>query len=179
MAKEASSQTTTPALANRGSLYHDGHADKRIQFTGWTGSTNGTFAVVHERPNGAVRNVGSLDMQANFVDTNTPFLSITNIPAGFAGKQRELHGHGCCDGQRSGGQRAVFAQRGSFRAGHVNREGAGTPPLALLAGNQYFCGLRDGSAGNISATNTASIDYVETSMLTVRCQWQRKHRPQL
>ena len=54
-----------------------------LQFSSWSGSTNGNFTTYTNGQTVQFTMFTNLVMQANFVDTNKPLIGITNITPGM------------------------------------------------------------------------------------------------
>ncbi len=132
-------------------------------FTNWTGGTNGQgeLVVLTNKPTVAFTIFSNLIMQANFVDTNKPFLSITNAKMGMLVTNMAFTVVG-----RATDNVAVASVNYSLNsAPFVEAESGGgswSAGLEMTPGTNKFSVYAMDTSGNVSATNSITLIRVPT-----------------
>jgi hypothetical protein len=137
-------------------------------FSSWSGSTSGTFTTYTNGQTVQFTMASNLVMQANFVDTNKPFVSITNIIPGM----QTGSGGFTAMGIATDNVAVASVQYSLNGAGFVPATIAGNSwssvPLPLNIGSNTLSVYATDTSGNVSATSTVIFDYVVSATLTVQ-----------
>ena len=128
-------------------------------FVNWTGSVvtnNATVQFVM---------ASNLTLTANFIDTNKPTFSITNLVAGqrVSNAVFTVKGTATDNLQVAGVQYQLNGGSWSNTTGTANW----SAPVTLTPGTNTFAAYATDSTGNFSATNSVSFQYVVTNQLQV------------
>lgn len=128
-------------------------------FVNWTGSVvtnNATVQFVM---------ASNLTLTANFIDTNKPTFSITNLVAGqrVSNTVFTVKGTATDNLQVAGVQYQLNGGSWSNATGTVNW----SAPVTLTPGTNVFAAYATDTTGNVSATNNVSFQYVVTNQLQV------------
>jgi sugar lactone lactonase YvrE len=138
-----------------------------FKFVSWTGSTNGTFTVLTNGPTVTLPMVSNLVLVANLIDTNKPFISITNVKTEMLVSNAAFTVLG-----RATDNVAVasvnFSLNGNTFSNAVIANAAWNVPVTLVPGTNTFSAYAKDLAGNISATDTVKIFYILSATLTVQ-----------
>ena len=138
-------------------------------FTNWTISTNWIGGANVTGTNLTFMMASNLTLQANFVDTNKPAVSITNLTAGqrvsnavftvkgTAGDNWQVSNVVC---QLNGG--------GWNSATNINNWTNWAAGVTLMAGTNTVAAYAMDIAGNLSSTSSVSFDFVATNQLQIR-----------
>ena len=138
-------------------------------FTNWMVSTNWVGGVTSNSATLAFTMQSNLTVQASFVDTNKPTLTITNIPAGLLVSYNVFAAKGTA--RDNAGVTIVWCQLnggGWTTATTTNGWTNWTANLSLTPGTNTMRAYALDSAGNRSLTNTASFGYVLSDTLRIR-----------
>ena len=141
-------------------------AGSGFAFTNWTGGTSLPLAVL---TNGALLQFvmqSNLVLQANFVDTNKPVLSITNLVAGqrWSNQVFTVQGTATDNWQVASVQYQLNGGTWTNATGTTNW----SVPLTLTPGTNTFAAYAMDNSGNVSATTNVNFQYVVTNLLSVR-----------
>jgi hypothetical protein len=136
-------------------------------FTNWTGGTSQPLSVLTNKPTLEFAMVTNLILAANFVDTEAPVLRITNVLSGLNVSNASFTVTGTATDNV-----AVAAIRTQLNGTgwlspttFAGRNWSDT--LTLLPGTNRFQACAVDAAGNVSPTNTVTIVYVVSALLTV------------
>ena len=141
-------------------------AGSGFAFTNWTGGTNLPLAVL---TNGTIVQfimASNLTLQANFMDTNKPVLSITNLTAG----QRWSNLVFTAMGTATDNWQVASVQYQLNQGIWTNASGTTSwvVPLTLTPGTNTFAAYATDTTGNNSSTNSVSFQFVVTNLLGVQ-----------
>ncbi|MGH8021968.1 MAG: InlB B-repeat-containing protein, partial [Limisphaerales bacterium] len=134
--------------------------------TNWIGSTNGDFTVYTNGPTVRFTMFSNLVMQANFLDTAAPFISITNVWAGLLASNSDFIAAGIATDNVAVASVQYSLNGSPFSPASISNN-AWNANLTLAPGTNTFAVYATDAAGNVSATNVASLAYVETGTLIV------------
>ena len=151
-----------------GSVFHDRHGDQWISFSNWTAATNGNFTTYTNGPTVQFTMLTNLVMQANFVDTNKPFVSITNITAGMHVGNGSFTAMGVATDNVAVASVQYSLNGASFVTATVVGNSWSSVPLSLNPGSNSLAVYATDTSGNVSATATVIFDYVVSATLTVQ-----------
>ncbi|HEX3626329.1 MAG TPA: fibronectin type III domain-containing protein, partial [Verrucomicrobiae bacterium] len=143
------------------------HGTNGFGIGAWTGSTNGVQVFSSNVNTLQFTMLPNLVVQANFVDTNAPFISIDNIPPALAVSNADFTVEGTATDNVAVASVQYSLNGGPFAPAAITNNTWGAD-LALMGGTNTIAAYAMDAAGNVSATNTASIAYVQVSMLTVK-----------
>lgn len=134
-------------------------------FTNWTGGTGLPLTIL---TNGAALQFimqSNLVIQANFIDTNKPTLSITNLVAGqrWSNLVFTVQGTATDNWQVASVQYQLNGGSWSSATGTTNW----LAPLTLIPGTNVFAAYAADISGNNSMTNSVSFDCVVTNQLKI------------
>ena len=137
-----------------------------FRFTNWTGGTSSPLVVL---TNGATLQFvmqSNLVLQANFVDTNRPVLSITNLTAGQRWSNLVFTAKGTATDNWQVASVQVQLNGGVW----TNATGTTnwSAPLTLTPGTNTLAAFATDTTGNNSPTNSVSWQYVVTNLLAVQ-----------
>ncbi|HTR41971.1 MAG TPA: hypothetical protein VMH87_10190, partial [Pseudomonadales bacterium] len=136
-------------------------------FTNWTGSTNGTFIVLTNKPTLSFTMVSNLVLVANLIDTTKPFISVTNVKTGMLWSNSAFTVQG-----RATDNVAVASVNYSLNGSPYTTAGLGvgswSAGVTLVAGTNTFSTYAVDTSGNISATDTVKVVYIVSGILTVQ-----------
>ena len=138
-------------------------------FTNWVVSTNWIGGTTTSKTNLTFMMASNLTLQANFVDTNKPTVSITNLASGQRVSNAVFTVKGTASGQLAGEQRGLpdqwrrLEQRGDSQ--HLDQLDGGSE---FDSGNQHVAAYAVDTSGNVSTTNSVSFQFVVTNQLRVR-----------
>ncbi|HEY1788271.1 MAG TPA: MucBP domain-containing protein, partial [Verrucomicrobiae bacterium] len=137
-------------------------------FSNWTGSTNGTFTTYTNGQTVQFTMVSNLVMQANFVDTNKPFVSITNLTPGVHVGNGTFTAMGITTDNVAVASVQYSFDGGAFAPATITGNGWSSVPLSLNPGSNSVAVYATDTSGNVSATTTVIFDYVVSAALTVQ-----------
>jgi hypothetical protein len=137
-----------------------------FKFTNWILSTNWVGNIVS---NNATLNFvmqSNLTLQANFIDTNKPTLSITNLIAGQRWSNLVFTAKGTATDNWQVASVQVQLNGGIW----TNATGTTnwSAPLTLTPGTNTLAAYATDTTGNNSPTNSVSFQYVVTNLLSVQ-----------
>ena len=138
-------------------------------FTNWMVSTNWIGGATMTKTNLSFMMASNLTLQANFVDTNKPAISITNLASG----QRVSNAVFTVKGRASDNWQVsnVVCQinGGAWsNAATVNLWTNWTAAVNLIPGTNTVAAYAVDTTGNVSTTNSVSFQFVATNQLGVR-----------
>jgi hypothetical protein len=143
-------------------------AGSGFAFSNWTGGTSLPLAVL---TNGATLKfvmVSNLVLQADFVDTNRPVVSITNLTDGLQVSNANYIVRGTATDNVTVASVWVQLNNGGWNlATTANQWANWTAPVTLTSGSNTFQAYAVDTSGNVSATNTVLFDYVVSATLKV------------
>ena len=137
-------------------------------FTNWTGGTDLLLALLTNGTTVRFLMVSNLTLQANFVDTNKPTVSITNLVGG----QRVSNGVFTVKGKASDNWQLsnVVCQinyYGWYLATNINNWTNWSAGVTLVPGTNVVQAYAVDTTGNVSTTNSVSFDFVVTNQLHI------------
>jgi hypothetical protein len=138
-----------------------------FKFTDWTGSTNGTFTVLTNGPTVTLPMVSNLVLVANLVDTNKPFLSITNVKTGMLVSNAAFTVLGRATDNVAVASVNYSLNSPLFTTALTNGQ-SWSAAINLVPGTNTFSAYAVDTSGNISTTNTVKIVYILSATLTVQ-----------
>jgi hypothetical protein len=135
-------------------------------FSGWTGGTSLPLGVITNGPTVQFLMVSNLMLQANFVDTNRPVISITNLTAGQRWSNFVFTAKGAAtdNWQVASVQYQLNGGTWASATGTTNWSAA----LSLMPGTNTLAAFATDTTGNKSLTNNVSFDFVVTNQLAIR-----------
>ena len=142
-------------------------------FTNWTGGTSLPLSVLTNGPALQFTMQSNLVLQANFVDTNKPVLAITNITSGMLVSNAAFTVMGWATDNVAVASVFVSLSNSVINTGYAlattaNNWANWSTNLTLVAGTNTVRAYAVDTSGNISATNSVSLDYILSAVLTVR-----------
>jgi hypothetical protein len=141
-------------------------AGSGFAFTNWTGGTGLPLVWLTNGPTVKFTMASNLVLQANFVDTNRPALTWTNVVNDA--------GNLLVTGIANETVAQVFARinGGLWSSGSVDTNSRtwswGTSMTNLIAGTNHFQYYAEGFLGNFSLTNSPTLTYMVDALLTVQ-----------
>ncbi len=141
-------------------------AGSGFAFTNWTGGTNLPLTVL---TNGTALQFvmrSNLVLQANFIDTNKPTLSITNLTSG----QRWSNLVFTARGTATDNWQVASVQLRLNGGAWTNATGTTnwSAPATLIPGTNILAAYAVDNSGNVSATNSVNFQYVVTNQMQIR-----------
>ncbi len=138
-------------------------------FVNWTGGTNLPLSVLTNGPTVQFLMASNLTLQANFVDTNKPTVSITNLASG----QRVSNAVFTVKGTASDNWQVsnVVCQingEGWNSATNINNWTNWAAGVTLVPGTNMVQAWAVDCSGNVSTTNSVSFQYVVSAPLQVQ-----------
>ena len=135
-------------------------------FSNWVVSTNWISGIISNNATLGFVMQSNLTIQANFIDTNKPTLSITNLIAGqrWSNLVFTAKGTSTDNWQVASVQYQLNGGSWSNATGTTNW----SAPLTLTPGTNTFAAYAADSSGNLSTTNSVNFQYVVTNQLGVR-----------
>ena len=138
-------------------------------FTNWTGMTNGTLVLSTNKPTVQFAMLPNLVMQANFVDTNKPFISITNVTSGMLWSNAAFTVMGrATDNVAVASVYFSLNNAGWSNAITANNWANWQTNVTLVPGTNILAAYAEDTSGNISATDRLSLVYVVTNQLLIQ-----------
>lgn len=147
-------------------------------FSNWTGATNGSFTVYTNGPTLLFSMQNNLVLRANFVDTNNPFISITNVASGMQVTNGDFTVMGIATDNVAVASVYCSLNGGPFASATISGIGW-SAPLTLADGTNIISAYATDSAGNVSATNTAEVIDIAGDTLTVETMGKGTVTPDL
>jgi uncharacterized repeat protein (TIGR03803 family) len=139
-----------------------------FKFTNWTGGTSLPLNVITNGTTVQFLMASNLMLQANFIDTNRPVLSITNLTAGQRWSNAIFTVRGTAGDNWQVGN--VWYQLNGLEWSNAATANAWTnwsAVLNLTPGTNSLQAYAVDSSGNVSLTNKVNFDYVVTNQLQV------------
>ncbi len=137
-------------------------------FTNWTGGTNLPLTVLTNGPILQFVMASNLVLQANFVDTNRPVISITNVTAGMQISNANFIVKGTATDNVAVAS-VYFQLNTSGWSSATSFNGTNwTAAVTLAPGTNTIAAYAVDTSGNVSVTNTVKFDYVVSAPLTVQ-----------
>ena len=136
-------------------------------FTNWTGGTNLPLNFITNGATVQFAMVTNLMLQANFIDTNKPVVSITNVTTGMLVSNANYVVRGTATDNVA--VASVYCQlNGTGWASPTSFIGTNwSDSISLNPGTNQFQAYAVDPSGNLSPTNTVSLVYVVSAILTV------------
>ncbi|HTV43621.1 MAG TPA: Ig-like domain-containing protein [Candidatus Sulfotelmatobacter sp.] len=138
-----------------------------FMFTNWTAGTGGTLTPYTNGPTAQFTMSSNLVMQANFVDTNKPFVSITNITPGMLVSNATFTVMGVATDNVAVAE-VYYSLNGGAYTGATLNGGQWSASLNLVVGTNTVSAYAEDGVGNVSATASATFDYVVSAVMTVQ-----------
>ena len=137
-----------------------------FMFTNWTGGTNLPLALLTNGPIVQFLMASNLMLQASFVDTNRPLISITNLTAGQRWSNFVFTAKGTAtdNWQVASVQYQLNGSAWASATGTTNW----SAPLNLTPGTNTIAAFATDTSGNNSLTNSVSFDFAVTNQLGIR-----------
>ena len=135
-------------------------------FTNWSGGTNLPFTVITNKATVQFQMASNLVLQANYLDTNRPTLTIASPLNGQRWSNQVFTAKGTAtdNWQVAGVQYQLNGRKWTNATGTTNW----TAALNLIPGTNLLQACAVDSSGNKSPTNTVRFDFVVTNQLQVR-----------
>jgi hypothetical protein len=138
-------------------------------FTNWTISTNWIGGIITNNATVQFMMASNLTLQANFVDTSKPTLSITNLTAGQRVSNAVFTVKGTASDNWQVGNVAYYLNSGAWsNALTVNSWTNWSATVNLVPGTNTIAAYAMDTTGNLSTTNAVSFQYVVTNLLGVQ-----------
>jgi hypothetical protein len=150
----------TLIISNRYTMTATVTAGKGFMFANWTGGTSLPLAVLTNGATVQFMMVSNLTLQANFVDTNKPVLTITNPAANahFTNTSVSIQGTATDNVAVA----SVFWRLGTNMWNTAAGTNRWTAPVNPVAGTNVFSAYAADTSGNLSTTSSVSIVYSGT-----------------
>jgi len=137
-------------------------------FTNWTGGTNLPLALLTNGTTVQFLMQSNLTLQANFVDTSKPTLSITNLTAGQRVNNATFTVKGTAgDNWMVSNVWCQIDGLGWNAATNLNHWTNWAAGVTLIPGTNVVQAYAVDTSGNLSTTNTVNFDFVVTNQLRV------------
>ena len=138
-------------------------------FTNWTGGTNLPLSVLTNGPTVQFVMETNLMLQANFVDTKKPTISITNVPAGLSVSNAAFMVKGTASDNWQVTNVFYSLNSGSWsNAVTVNNWSNWTAAVTLTPGTNTIAAYAMDPVGDASLTANVNLFFVVTNQLQVR-----------
>ncbi len=137
-------------------------------FTNWMGGTNLPLTLITNGTTVTFSMVSNLMLQANFVDTSKPTVSITNLTAGMNVSNASFTVRGKA-GDNVAVSNVFYSLNNTGWSNAVTGNGwtNWTAAVTLMPGTNIVAAYAADTAGNKSTTNTLNFFYVVNTILTV------------
>lgn len=147
-------------------------AGSGFEFTNWTGGTSLPLAFLTNGPTVKFVMASNLVLQANFVDTNRPTVSVTNVTAGMSVSNAAFTVKGTASDNVAVSNVYYWlsnsAAIGPWTPASTSNNGSNwMAAVTLAAGTNTVAAYAVDTSGNVSPTNTVSFIYVVSAVLTV------------
>ena len=138
-------------------------------FTNWMVSTNWIGGATMTKTNLSFMMASNLTLQANFVDTNKPAISITNLASGQRVSNAVFTVKGTASDNWQVSNVVCQINGGAWsNAATVNLWTNWTAAVNLIPGTNTVAAYAVDTTGNVSTTNSVSFQFVATNQLGVR-----------
>ncbi len=138
-------------------------------FTNWVTSTNWIGGATTTRTNLTFMMASNLTLQVNFVDTNKPTVSITNLTAGQRVSNAVFTVKGTASDNWQVSNVVCQLNGGGWNsATNINNWTNWAAGVTLMAGTNTVAAYAVDIAGNLSSTSSVSFDFVATNQLQIR-----------
>ncbi len=138
-------------------------------FTNWVVSTNWIGGANVTGTNLTFMMASNLTLQANFLDTNKPTVSITNLTAGQRVSNAVFTVRGAASDNWQVSNVVCQINGGGWNsATNINNWTNWAAGVTLMAGTNTVAAYAVDIAGNLSSTSSVSFDYVATNQLQIR-----------
>ncbi len=138
-------------------------------FTNWTGGTDLPLAVLTNGSTVRFLMISNLTLQANFVDTNMPVVSITNLVSGQRVSNAMFTVKGTArDNWQVGNVVCQINSCGWYSATNINNWTNWAAGVTLSPGTNVVQACAVDTSGNVSTTNSVSFQFVVTNLLKIR-----------
>ena len=144
-------------------------AGSGFAFTNWTGGTSSPLVLLTNGATVQFTMVSNLTLQANFVDTNKPTLSITNLTAGQRVSNAVFTVKGTASDNWQVSNVLCQINGGVWNsATNINNWTNWSAGVMLVPGTNTVAAHAVDTSGNVSTTNTMSFQFVVTNQLQIR-----------
>ena len=138
-------------------------------FTNWVVSTNWIGGAIMTKTNLQFIMASNLTLQANFVDTNKPAVSITNLTAGQRVSNAVFTVRGTASDNWQVSNVLCQINGGGWNlATNINNWTNWTAKVTLIPGTNVVQAFAVDTSGNVSTTNSVSFQYVASAPLQVQ-----------
>ncbi len=138
-------------------------------FTNWVVSTNWIGGAIATKTNLTFMMASNLTLQANFVDTSKPTLSITNLTSGQRVSNAVFTVRGTAGDNWQVSNVVCQLNGGGWNAAtNINNWTNWAAGVTLMAGTNTVAAYAVDIAGNLSSTSSVSFDYVATNQLQIQ-----------
>jgi hypothetical protein len=138
-----------------------------FMFTNWTGGVSGTFNIYTNGPTVTFSMISNLVMRANFVDTNAPWLSITNVSTGMQVSNTMFTVAGQVTDNVAVASVYYSLDNAPYTQAVINGANWGAA-LMPASGTNTFAAYAIDTNGNISTTDQVNFVCVQSGTLTVQ-----------
>ena len=140
-----------------------------FMFTNWTISTNWIGGANVSGTNLQFMMASNLTLQANFLDTNKPTVSITNVTAGQRVSNAVFTVRGTAGDNWQVSNVVCQLNGGGWNvATNINNWTNWAAGVTLMAGTNTVAAYAADIAGNLSTTSSVSFDFVATNQLQIQ-----------
>ena len=137
-------------------------------FANWTSGTNLPLTIITNGTTVQFLMVSNLMLQANFVDTSKPTLSITNLTAGQRVSNAVFTVKGTASDNWQVGNVVCQINGGGWNsATNLNNWTNWTAGVTLTPGTNIVQAFAVDTSGNVSTTNSVSVQFVVTNQLQI------------
>ena len=149
-------------------------------FTNWTGGVTLPLAVLTNKATLQFVMQSNLVLQANFVDTNKPTVSITNLASGQRVSSAVFTVKGSAkDNWQVSNVVCQINNRGWYLATNINNWTNWSAGVTLVPGTNVVQAYAVDTSGNVSTTNSVNFDFVVTNQLHIHAARLGNHFAQL
>jgi hypothetical protein len=138
-----------------------------FMFTNWTGGASGTLNLYTNGPTVTFTMISNLVMRANFVDTNAPWLSITNVTPGIQVSNTAFTVTGLATDNVAVASVYYSLDSTPFTQAVINGA-TWSAALTLTSVTNTFAAYAIDTSGNISMTDNVSFAYVQSGTLNLQ-----------
>jgi hypothetical protein len=140
-----------------------------FMFTNWTGGTNLPLTLITNGPTIQFMMVSNLTLQANFLDTNKPTLSITNLVSGQRVSNAVFTVKGTAGDNWQVSNVLCQLDGGAWNsATNLNNWTNWSAGVTLVPGTNTVAAYAVDTSGNLSTTSSVSFQFVVTNQLGLR-----------
>ncbi|HEY1787170.1 MAG TPA: Ig-like domain-containing protein, partial [Verrucomicrobiae bacterium] len=140
-------------------------------FINWTGGTGTSLAYYTNNPTVQFTMLANLTLQANFADTNKPWLNITNLTAGMQVSNATFTVMGQATDNVAVAN-VYYSLDGASYARATTNGADWYAALTLTPGTNTLSAYDVDTSGNISTTDTLNFVFIQSATLTVQTNGQ-------